>query len=145
MRPNEVELVFKFPNRSVNIILKQDEALNLFKRLVGFSGLDDKLVLNEAPPIPSTPDLERFIKSKPDYQFTIDDIADYFLENVNIDKEEKSRWVNATRTKVNRIRNKIEKKENGRWNIEADGLKKTFKFMKNQISNDQIKQDETID
>ena len=144
MATDDVELVFKFPNRSVNIKLKQDEALNLFKRLVGFSGLDDKLILNKAPPIPSTPDLERFIKSQSDYLFTIDDIVDYFLENVNIDKEEKSKWINATRTKVNRIRNNIEKKEDGSWEIEADGLKRTFKFIKNQFGNDQIKQNETI-
>lgn len=144
MATDDVELVFKFPNRSVNIKLKQDEALNLFKRLVGFSGLDDKLILNKVPPIPSTPDLERFIKSQSDYLFTIDDIVDYFLENVNIDKEEKSKWINATRTKVNRIRNNIEKKEDGSWEIEADGLKRTFKFIKNQFGNDQIKQNETI-
>lgn len=100
-----------------------------------------------APPItkkyriPNRAELLRYIRSRPDYSHSVEDIIREFVgEDVLIDPSmESERLKNAVRSKLPRIRDEIEKQENGRWEEGKSGPFKVFWFIK---SNDLSKYEE---
>lgn len=136
MTHTHIDAIFYFSKGPVNIKIDENEAFDLIKSYLGFNR-NDETVQNDGnvqeynrPPIPTPHELEHFIKSKSDYKFTIEDVAKHFLNGaMDIDKSARTSWINATRTKINRVRNNISKHEEGRWETELDGLKKTYKFI----------------
>jgi len=83
--------------------------------------------------IPSRYELETFIKSQPDYEYTIEAITDHFVDRSNLNKEEFSNWDRALRIKVKRIAETIAKSEKGQWEGKhIGGHKKVFKFVRSE-------------
>lgn len=95
------------------------------------------------PNNPSRFELEQFIKSRPDYGYSIESITEHFLgtERAIYNKENLKRWDTALRIKVTRLVKAIAKSEKGYWESEyIGGHKKVFKFIKD--SGGEVKQTE---
>ncbi len=83
---------------------------------------------------PSREDIEAFIKSKPNYEYSIEAVTEHFLgnERFKFDDKELKRWDSGLRIKVKRLTKAIAKSENGYWqDRHTEGHKKVFKFIKN--------------
>lgn len=84
---------------------------------------------------PSREDIEEFIKSKPNYEYSIETITEHFLGNERLrssNEKELKRWDSGLRIKVKRLADVIAKSENGYWQDRyTEGHKKVFKFIKN--------------
>ncbi len=83
--------------------------------------------------VPPRLEIENYIKSQPDYKFSIDDIVQHLSGNTRLDFTEPDviRWMNAIRAKVQRIRDLIAESEKGRWVSDYDGRNKFFTFLRN--------------
>ena len=82
---------------------------------------------------PSRFELEQFIKTHPDYEYSIESITEHFLgtERPIYNKENLKRWDTALRIKVKRLTEKIAESEKGHWEgTYTEGHKKSFKFIK---------------
>jgi hypothetical protein len=82
--------------------------------------------------IPSRDKMEEYIRAQPEYQYSIEGIAKHFFgKDINSsDSDNAKRVLNGIRSKVQRIRESIEKSEAGNWVDTFDGRYKTFKFIK---------------
>lgn len=86
---------------------------------------------NEPLDIPDAEELTDYIKSLPSYTFTVEDVTTHYVANSDeIDKDEMTRWTNAVRSKLSRIRDKIADEESGNWDVKKNGLVRTYTFVK---------------
>ena len=116
--------------------MDENDAFELLKSiLIKETKLSSSASSVDSIPNPGTYDLTKYIKSKENYAFTIEEIIDsYMAEYENIEKNEKNRWTNALRSKLNRIRDKIANEENGEWKEKKEDNNKIYYFIKNDIS-----------
>jgi hypothetical protein len=82
--------------------------------------------------IPSRDKMEEYIRAQPEFQYSIEGIAKHFFgkEINSSDSDDAKRVLNGIRSKVQRIRESIEKSDVGHWEDTFDGRYKTFKFIK---------------
>jgi|WetSurMetagenome_2_1015567.scaffolds.fasta_scaffold139055_2 hypothetical protein len=131
----------------VNIIIQGDSEISVkTSRAKAFQALDfltgrtngigedaQSIAANNVPlEIPSREKMEEYIRTQPGYQYSIEGIAKYFFsrELNSSESENAKRVLNGIRSKVQRIRDSIEKSEAGHWVDTFDGRYKTFKFVK---------------
>ena len=89
---------------------------------------------------PTREELVEFIKSQPNYEFSIESITQHLFGDsiVVMDSAEKTRVSNLIRSKTSRVRENIQKMENGEWTTRRDGRIKVYSFKKNMIKNDSV-------
>lgn len=82
--------------------------------------------------IPSKKRLEKFIRTKPNLEHTLEDAVIEFAERPVNSSESKDaeRYLNAMRSKLLRIRREIKKTEKGEWEEEREGNFKRYRFIK---------------
>ncbi|VVB87343.1 Uncharacterised protein [uncultured archaeon] len=82
--------------------------------------------------VPERSLIEEYIKSRPEYGFSIKELIDHFVgkELSKLDEKDASNWTNALYAKINRICKAIGESEHGKWLTAGRGLRKTFKFVK---------------
>lgn len=83
--------------------------------------------------VPSRVELETFIKSQPEYEYSIETITNHFLgdDRSNLSLNEFGNWDRALRIKVKRVTDEIAEKEKGYFEGKhIGGHKKVFKFIK---------------
>lgn len=129
--PLKVSVIFDFPNRPVRIELREDEAFALLTNILGMDNVSHQTTLSKIPPIPEAEELTEIIIQRLQYKFSVEDIADLFLKDYpHIGKSDKAKWINALRSKLSRLRNKIADEEKGTWLEERDGKSKIYTFEK---------------
>jgi len=92
-------------------------------------------VVQSAPlVIPSRDQMEGYIRSQLEYRYSIEELAKHFFgkEINSSDSDDAKRVLNGIRSKVQRIRESIEKSEAGNWVDTFDGRYKIFRFIKSQ-------------
>jgi hypothetical protein len=131
----------------VNIIIQGDSEISVkTSRVKAFQALDfltgrtkvigddtQSLLAHSVPlEIPSRIKMEEYIRSQPEYQYSIEGIAkNFFGREINSSESDNAKRVlNGIRSKVQRIRDSIEKSDVGHWEDTFDGRYKTFKFVK---------------
>lgn len=131
-----IKITFEFSSSPVSVYMDENDAFELLKSiLIKETKLSSSASSVDSIPNPDTHDLTKYIKSKENYAFTIEEIIDsYLAEYENIDKNEKNRWINALRSKLNRIRDKIANEENGEWKEKKEDNNKLYYFIKNDTS-----------
>ena len=87
--------------------------------------------------IPSRSVIETFIRSRPSFEHTVEDVVIEFTgrEITSADGKNAKRFFNAIRTKLMRIRRDIQKKDGGHWEEDREGHYKKFRFVKQAESN----------
>lgn len=92
--------------------------------------------------VPNRVELETFIKSQSDYEYSIEAITNHFLRDnrSNLSPTEFGNWDRGLRIKVKRVTQEIEAKEKGHFvGRHIGGHKKVFKFIKD--SGSEVKQE----
>lgn len=86
--------------------------------------------------VPSREEIEVFIRSQPDYRHSVESVAEHFAQKKVscADGRAAELWLNSIRGYGNRVRESIEKDENGQWISERRGRKKSFRFIKQDES-----------
>jgi len=136
----------------VNIIIQGDSEISVkTSRVKAFQALDfltgrNKVIGEDAQPIavndvpleiPSRDKMEEYIRSQPEFQYSIEGIARHFFgRDINsAESDNAAKVLNGIRSKVRRIRDSIEKSDSGHWEDTFDGRYKTFKFVKSIETN----------
>lgn len=132
---DKVSIFFNFPGRTATVELDIEKATQLLLDALGVGETMESQQPEKVPPIPETNELTEMVESNENYSFAVEDFVDYYLGGIqNVEKQEKARWINAVRSKLRRIRDRIEAEEGGTWVIDKKGLKKTYTFVKKQES-----------
>lgn len=130
--PGRISVIFDFPNRPVRIELREDEAFALLTNILGMDTGIHQTTLSKVPPIPEAGELTEIILQRLQYKFSVEDVADLFLKDYpHVGKSEKAKWINALRSKLARLRDKIADEEKGTWSVKRDGKSKIYTFEKN--------------
>jgi hypothetical protein len=144
------KVTFHFGDRKVDIEVPENEAFNALEKLLKGSLIShtnaDAENFNLKPPNRS--EIIDFIKSRPNYSFSVDSISENLMGDKfnDADEKEQKQLLAAIRSKVGRIREEIKMKEGGEWSSYFDGRSKVFKFEKKQTDDEteDSKQDDDI-
>jgi len=129
-----IKVIFQFDS-PLTIEMESSKAFEFIDSFYGRS--TTKRIQNQnaesSTKVPSRNELEDFIKSQPEYKFSVESISHHFIGDKisNVDEIESVKCLNAIRSKINRIRISIEESESGEWISEFKGRQKVFKFKKN--------------
>lgn len=148
----KIKIIFQLPDgQTIQVETNRDKAFGFLDSLIGRSSTcltsipetpQRKFIPIMALKVPEYSKLEDFIKSQPDYKYTVEAITQHFFGD-KLDKhneEDIGRLVGGIRAKANRIRGAIMKSEKGQWISSYEGKSKVFKFIKN--SGDEVKQNQ---
>lgn len=139
----KAKITIQIQDKTIDILVDESDAFQVLDTLLGRIGHSIFPFPKVPTPIlPETKKMElkvpersiltQFIKSQPNYIFSIDDIVKHFTgkNSSEFESTEELNFMNALRAKANRIRQEIEKTEKGKWIVEQKGHQKVFKFIK---------------
>ena len=89
--------------------------------------------------LPSKGRVKEFIRSRPNYEFTIEDLVKEFVgrEVSGSESEEANKFLGNMRTKAGRVRREIQAEEGGSWDIDFEGRFRIFKFIKSPMQDNE--------
>jgi hypothetical protein len=144
--PPLIKMTMDFPSGQQTHMLSEEKAFEILRIVLMNEQCKTAIVQNPNEPldIPDAEELTDYIKSLPDYTFTVEDVTTHYVANSDeIDKDEMTRWTNAVRSKLSRIRDKIADEESGKWDVKKNGLVRTYTFVKdNTDKNTESEMDE---
>ncbi|ETA68266.1 hypothetical protein MettiDRAFT_1722 [Methanolobus tindarius DSM 2278] len=131
--PPLIKMTMDFPSGQQTYMLSEEKAFEILRIVLMNEQCKTAIVQNPNEPldIPDAEELTDYIKSLPSYTFTVEDVTTHYVANSDeIDKDEMTRWTNAVRSKLSRIRDKIADEESGNWDVKKNGLVRTYTFVK---------------
>jgi hypothetical protein len=146
----KAKITIQFHNKTIGIDVDEKDAFSVLDNLLGrgTTTVTSAVTATTTPQIrddlkvPERFLLLEFIKTKPDYNFSVEDVVQHFIgkSTSELNTPDGIKLLNAIRAKLNRIRIDIETSEKGEWVIEQKGHQKLFSFKKS--SGGEVKQND---